>query len=65
MPVILKRTYPKQHIFKRLMHEKYPDFFYDYLIRKSLVEVDLNFIEIVNGKEETLIDYLDRLMDEK
>ncbi|GAB5410667.1 MAG: hypothetical protein BalsKO_30320 [Balneolaceae bacterium] len=59
------QTYPRQHIFKRLMHEKFPDAFYDLFWADDLVEIDFNFVEQTVRGSETLVDYLDFLLLEK
>lgn len=55
------REFPQMHIFKRLLYENHFQFFDDTIFGDEF-EVDFNFVEVRDGKEETIIDYLDALI---
>lgn len=52
----------REHIFKRIIHDRYTHVLDDFFFDEDLIEVDWNVVEVHNGKKETLIDYLDHIL---
>ncbi len=56
---ITTRIYPSQHIFKRLLalslNETYEEYFFNF----EDGDVDFNAYDIVDGKKETIVDWVD------
>lgn len=50
------------HIFKTAALEGTIDLYDEILLDDEEYEIDLNAYEIVNGKKETIVDYLDKLL---
>lgn len=59
------REFPQMHIFKRLLYENHFQFFDNFLTDSKVVEIDFNYVEKRNGEEETIVDYLDKLIRTK
>lgn len=54
-----------EHVLKRAIAMHYhKQFFYEYLFKAGSGEI-FNTTELVDGKEETLLDYIDKLMGEE
>jgi len=49
----------QKHFYKRMFQLSLIDFFQDYIIDPEMKDLDLNAFEIVNGKKETLLDFID------
>ncbi|WP_298553622.1 hypothetical protein [uncultured Algibacter sp.] len=52
-----------EHVLKRAIYlEYYPELFFSYLMRFKEPQIDFNAIEKINGENETILDYLDKLI---
>jgi hypothetical protein len=47
-----------KHFYKRMFQLSLDEFFIDYIIDPEMKDLDLNAYEIVDGKKETLLDYI-------
>ena len=64
------RAYPnfdfkEEHIFKRMLNFQLTDYYYDYLLMQKKGAINFNIYEIVDGKKETLIDFIDKMIKRK
>ena len=57
------KPYDEAHLFKRLFRSSFTQYFEDYLMEQPKGTIDFNAYEIVQGKKETLLDYLVWMMD--
>lgn len=55
-------THRKKHIFKEMILRGYFEIFDDIVMDDDEYEIDFNAYEIVDGKKETLIDYIDLII---
>ena len=52
-----------QHLSKRIIDMRlHKDVYYKYLLRDK--EIDINGIDIVNGRKETILDYIDGILSD-
>jgi hypothetical protein len=55
----------KQHLLKRILQHHYFDLYDDFFFDSDTYVLDFNAIEKYNGQNETVIDYLDRIIKTK
>ena len=53
-------TFPANHIYKRMFAANCMDLFEDHLLEAGFGVIDFNAYEIVDGKKETLLDWIDK-----
>ncbi|EAW31812.1 hypothetical protein GP2143_05160 [marine gamma proteobacterium HTCC2143] len=49
---------PPKHLYKRMFQHTYLEFFEEYIIDPEMKDLNLNAYEVVNGKKETLLDFI-------
>lgn len=54
---------PNEHILKRSLGRAEHDFL-KYIANSSKYEIDWNFYEIVDGKKETMLDYIEKIIND-
>lgn len=57
-------SHRKKHIFKDMLQRGLMDIFDDIIMDDDEYTIDFNAYEMVNGKKETLIDYIEMMIDE-
>lgn len=57
--IIGARGYPVQHIYKRLLAAGLNEAYEEYFFNLENGDVDFNAYEIVNGKKETILDWVE------
>jgi hypothetical protein len=61
-----KKSRESENILKRAIYLKlYPEMFFSYLMSFKDPTIDFNAIEVVDGKNETILDYIDNIMEEQ
>ena len=53
-------TFPAKHLYKRMFAANCMDLFEDHLLEAGFGVIDFNAYEIVDGKKETLLDWIDK-----
>jgi len=58
-----KQDKREKHLYKQALLRGITDLYDDVLLDDELYEIDFNSYEIVNGKKETILDYIDKLIE--